>query len=238
MPKKEPKQINVRAFDERFYQSGDIYMPSVTYMLGCSFPTGYGLIQWVGDVGNKRAEEIKNEAGEDGSFVHDAIDRIIKGEKVSVEEIESKFKPQRALKIMKCLKGFLEFWEKYKPEVLSTEYILWDEKLVLAGTADLKCKLNIDDYKDIWIIDWKTSRSIHPTHKVQLSLYKEMDKQATNCALVHLGNTTKAGWSFLPLKEEDNKKYLEQGLLANKMFKAMYPNAKPSDDVFPEYFSI
>jgi len=236
--KKKVKQINVREFDERFYEFGDEYAPSVTYMLGCVYPAGYGLAQWRGDVGNQRADEIMEMACEDGSYVHNAIEKILKGQKIDGEEISSRFKSKRALKVKKCLKGFLDFCEKYQPKIESMEYIVFDEDLKLAGTIDLKCRLNIDNYEGIWILDWKTSKSIHPNNKVQLSLYKHIDKEVTNCGLVHLGNTTKAGYSFLPLKDEDNQKFLKQGLLANKMFQTLYPNAKPSNTVFPKYFSL
>ena len=231
------KQINVLELDQRFYVKDGEYAPSVTYMLSSAYPSGYALSQWRGDVGNKRADEIMDEAAEDGTYVHNAIESILKGETVHTEHILNNFRQPRALKILKCLKSFMEWHDTYQPKVISTEYVVFDSKLKLAGTIDCKCKLNIDDYKATYVIDWKTSKSIHTQHKVQLSLYQHMDG-AKQSAIVHLGNTTKAGYSFLPIKQDDQKKFLSQGKQANKLFQELYPNSKPSTGVFPEVFKI
>ena len=71
------KQINVFEFDERYYQRGEDFRPSVTYKLSTAGPTEWGLMQWRGDVGNKRADEIMEESGNLGSYVHDCLERTV-----------------------------------------------------------------------------------------------------------------------------------------------------------------
>ena len=231
--KDEIKRIDVIEYDERFYQMGDKYFPSVIYILGLAYPSGGGLTRWIGDIGNKRAEEIRDEAGEDGSFVHDAIDRMIKGEQIKAEEIEKLFKKaERILKVKRCLKAFLEFYNEYKPIILSTEYTVINEKERYAGTIDLKCSIGGEEY----LIDYKTSKSISVSHKVQLAAYNQADNgNKAKLAILHLGNTTKSGWSFLEIKEKEN--YYNQFNITNKLFQEIYPNAKPTINVFPlEFF--
>lgn len=228
----EIKRIDIKEFDERFYQKGDLFAPSVTYILDCVYPKSFGLIDWIGDVGNKRADEIKNEAADDGSFVHEAIEKLLKGFKISNDEISIKFaNRKRALKVKRCLKAFLDWHEEYKPDVINTEKTVWNDEYLYAGTLDLKCRIN----GEIWTIDFKTSNSIHDSHKVQLSAYRYADGNEGKCGILHLGNTTKKRYSFL---EVDYERYFAQFIIANQMFKTLNPNAKPNEETFPEYFKL
>ncbi len=229
---KEIKRIDVVLFDERFYQKGEIYAPSVTHMLKCVYPTGYGLTNWIGDVGNKRAEEIRDEAGEEGSFVHDAIEKILKGGFISSEDIASMFKPKRSLKIHRCLKAFLDWFDEYKPETVATEHTIWNDNPLYAGTLDYKCIIKGDK----WTIDFKTSNSIYPSAKVQLSAYNHSDNGGKDkAAILHLGNTTKKKYSFL---EIDQSRYFKEFLVTHSMFNVLYPNAAPNSEKFPEKFDL
>jgi len=234
------KQINIELFDERFYEvTPDVFYPSVTYMLSSTFPKDSFLGKWRGDVGNEVADKALKDGGRVGSYVHEAIEMMIKeGKLFKTADIIEEFDGDNAttLKVLKSLTSFIAFWNKYEPRVVECEYKVSSKKLKLAGTVDGKYRLNIDDYEAVWGLDWKTSKSIHDINRVQLSLYKDMDEEIENIALVHLGNSTKAGYSFLEV--EQDKGYLEQGVLANQLFQTMYPNAKPSTNVFPESFSI
>lgn len=228
----EIKRIDIKEFDERFYQKGELFAPSVTYILDCVYPKSYGLIDWIGDVGNKRAEEIKMESADDGSFIHECIEKLLKGFKISNDEISLKYNShKRSLKVKRCLKAFLDWHSEYKPEVIETEHTIWNDEYLYAGTLDLKCLINGEK----WIVDFKTSNSVHDNHKVQIAAYQHADGDNAKCGILHLGNTTKKRYSFL---EVDHERFFDQFLIANQMFKTLYPNAKPNDEVFPEYFEI
>lgn len=227
-----PVQINIIEFDERFYQYKDRFAPSVTYLLDCVYPTPYGLINWIGDVGNRRAEEIRDEAGADGSFVHQSIEKLLKGEKISSTDITDKFKPKRSLKIKRCLQAFIDWYNEHTPTTISTEKIVWEDKMLYAGTMDYHCKINGVE----WIIDFKTSNAISDKMRAQLSAYNYAEtKGKAKQAILHLGNTTKKRYSFL---EVEFSKYFKQFEIANKMFKELYPNAKPTEESYPEYFEL
>ena len=231
---KNIKKIDSYVFDERFYQSineeGErIYQPSVTHIL--SLYPKFGLSEWRGDVGNKRADEILDETSTLGSYVHESIEHILKGEKIAQNDIQLKFKPKPALKVYRCLAAFLEWFEEYKPEVLSTEYIVWGDGY--AGTIDLKCIIN----DEIYIVDFKTSKALYEAHKVQICAYGLVGK-VDKVALLHLGNTTKKKWSFNVLKDDDREKFTNQFHSVHNLFKTLKPDAKPSEEVFPEYFTL
>ena len=234
----EITRIDNYEFDERFYQKildeKRFYAPSVTYVLGSVYPQDYGLTQWRGDVGNKRADEILEETSEDGSFVHDAIDKMIKGEKITSETISGRFSPRRSLKVKRCITAFLDWVDEFKPQFVSSEYIIWHPELNYAGTVDAKCIIN----GQLYIIDFKTSKSIHQTHKLQVTAYVAADDPTAIPALLHLGNTTKRGYSFLEIDLDDRKKFWSHFSIALKMFNTLNPNAQPTSETFPEYFTL
>lgn len=231
------EQINSYEFDERFYQQvvnkKMEYRPSVTYKLHAAAPTEYGLIHWRGDVGNKRADEIMEEASALGSFVHDCIDKMINGEKISSDAFRTQFKPKHALKGLRCMQAFMDWEKEYKPKFLKNEYIVWNDEYNFAGTVDLRCQIGEETY----LIDFKTSKSLSAAHKVQIAAYGMADP-ADKLALLQLGNTTKKRYTFSVLKPADVEKYTEQFKATSDLFEVMYPNAAPSQETFPEYFKL
>ncbi len=228
-------RVEQYSFDERYYQR-EIepglfeYAPSMTYVLGSVYPA-HELADWRGDVGNKRADEIMNEAGEEGTFVHESIEAILKGQQITTSDIEQRFSRRRSLKIKRCLKAFLDWHAEFKPEIISAEYSVWGDGY--AGTVDLKCRIGGETY----IVDFKTSKSIHNTHKVQIAGYGLADK-TDKIALLHLGNTTKKKYSFLVLDEDVRLRYEQECRMTVSMFHTLNPNAKPTDETFPDCFKL
>lgn len=249
MPKKKKRQVKRKKknpitridnyeFDERFYQKINddgkkVFVPSVTYILGSAYPQDFGLTQWRGDVGNKRADEILEETSEDGSYVHRAIELILNKQIIKGEEISKRFSSRRSLKIKRCLKAFLDWYEEYKPTVVSTEYIVWNDEHKFAGTVDLKCKIG----EEMYIVDFKTSKTLHNTHKAQICAYGVADK-VDKVALLHLGNTTKKKYSFNVLDKEEVTRFTEEFHVTNKLFETLNPNAAPTTETFPDIFLI
>lgn len=261
LTKKKNKIIRIDNynFDERFYRKevddGYVFNPSVTYMIQCAYPQGNFLAQWRGDVGNKRADEILEETGNDGSFVHECIEGILNGEEIKSEIIDKKFNPKRSLKVKRCLKSFIDWHEEYQPTTIETESIIWVDPINLhvkaghkvdfeecgrcqeysgfAGTLDYLCEIGGETY----LIDFKTSKAIYPGHKVQIAAYG-LAHQVDHIGLLHLGNATKKRYSFNILKDEDRYKFTEEFLQTNRLFKTLYPNACPNLETFPDIFTI
>lgn len=158
------KQINV--LDERFYESTTnpgIYYPGVTTVLEAYYK-GYGYHEWLKQVGFN-ADEILKKAGNQGKNVHAMIDFYLKGLPVKWANNEGGILWTLAEWQMFC--KFIEFFNKFNPEIIVNEFQLVSEKLRFGGTIDLVCKIN----DEIWLIDYKTSNYIHKTHELQIAAY-------------------------------------------------------------------
>ena len=165
----ENKQINF--LDERFYTTDNVtFYPSVTTVLNV-YPKGFGFDNWLKELGHN-ADEVLKRAGEQGSKVHDAIDRIIKGEQINwvYVDAEGYSKGFYTLDEWKMILRFVEFWETYKPVVIANEFNIVSVNYRLGGTLDLVCMIN----GERWLIDFKTSNGIHTSHELQLGAYAMM----------------------------------------------------------------
>lgn len=157
----------VDVLDERFYQVGEEYFPSVTTVLE-AYPKGYWYAQWLMDVGHN-AGAIRDRAAERGSNVHNAIEKFLLGQELKwFQDGQAAF----ALDEWQMICRFMEFWDRCvdKGAGFATETQLFSNTMKLGGTCDLVCKINGED----WLIDFKTSNSISKTNEIQLSCYKEM----------------------------------------------------------------
>lgn len=234
------KQINF--LDERFYTLDNInYYPSVTTVLEV-YPKGYGYSQWLKDLG-MNADEVLKRAGEQGSKVHDAIDRYLKGEEVSwTDENE---KPLYTLEEWQMILRFVEFWNIFKPEIIANEVQVVSLDMQMGGTIDLVCRIN----GQIWLIDYKTSNAIHTTYELQIAAYAEMwnaefpDQKIERAAILWVKALTRGadksgkkvqgtGWI---LKEFD-RSYQDAYkifLHARAIWDEENPTYKPKNKVFP-----
>lgn len=159
----EAKRIEV--LDERFYKSKieDKYYPSVTTILEAYYK-GYGFNEWLKQVGYN-ADEIMRKAGEQGTNVHNMIEAYLQGFKISW--IDENNRPRYTLNEWQMFCKFIEFFEKYKPELMVQEFTLVSDKLRFGGTVDFIGKIN----GEIWLLDWKTSNYLHKTYELQLAAY-------------------------------------------------------------------
>ena len=159
----ESKRVNI--LDTRYYTRNGKYYPSVTSILQY-MPKGKFFETWLKDVGHN-ADIIARKAADEGTQVHDAIERYLQGEKITWmdENGYSKY----SLDIWKMVLKFHEFWSKYKPTLIESEIHLFSDKYVYAGTCDLV--IEIDGKK--WLLDIKTSNSLHTSYDLQLSAYAQ-----------------------------------------------------------------
>ncbi len=160
----KPEDNCVEFLDERFYtRDGETFYPSVTTVLDV-YPKGFGYMQWLKDMGSN-AGEVLARAGEQGTKVHNAIEKYLKGElvgwapdgKVLYSELE-----------WQMIMRFVEFWNTYKPIIIAgPEKTLISETIKVGGTIDIVCEIN----GELWLIDYKTSNGIYKTHELQLAAY-------------------------------------------------------------------
>lgn len=172
------KTKTVEFLDERFYELDGEYFPSVTTILNV-YPKGFGFDQWLKDLGHNAAEVLRR-AGEQGSRVHDAIDRYLQGEEIQWDDNVYSFLEWQ------MINRFVEFWTRYKPKIIANEVSLVNRSLGYGGTIDLVCEFQ----GTVWLIDFKTSNGIYTTHELQLAAYERLwdhEKESNQPSVDHYG---------------------------------------------------
>lgn len=239
----DPDNRRVDILDSRFYfkeSEPEIYYPSVTTVLE-SFPKGYAFSQWQKDLGHN-ADFVLQRAAETGSKVHDAIDQYLKGVEV-VWEVENQ---NYTLEEWRMILKFVEFWQTFKPEIITNEVNIISDTYRVGGTIDLICRIN----GEIWLIDAKSGNSIHDSHELQIAAYAYLWNEQNpelfiqRCGILHLKAQTRgadskgkkiqgSGWQ---LKEFD-RHYKD----AFKIFKSLRliwdevnPDYKPANLSLPD----
>lgn len=160
----DPKLKQINFLDRRVYQRSEgVFYPSVTTVLGY-VPKNKFFESWIKDVGHN-ADIIMRRAGEEGTQVHNAIEDLIEGKELSWMDDFGNAKYNEL--VWGMILKFKEFWEVAKPETIFTEEFTFSDTHKYAGTADYVCKLN----GETWLIDFKTSNSLHKSYDMQLAAY-------------------------------------------------------------------
>lgn len=189
----KPKiEIIKKEIDDRHYYfvNGEFY-PGVTTILDEAAPTPYALKKFLMDNTAEGAEEIKNTAGDFGTRMHDAYEKLLNGIELDL------LNEYKTTKEKKHLFSFYEWYNTYKPTEIKTEFVIASIKHKVAGTLDLRCKIG---EKNV-IIDFKTSSGIYYNHELQLAAYKELYEEMTGekideVYVLRTGTKHKAGYEY------------------------------------------
>lgn len=155
----------VEIYDKRFYQvDEETYYPSVTTVLSY-FPKNKYFENWLKEVG-ANADIIVKKAADEGSAVHNAIEQLLLGKEI--EWFDQFNSPKYPLIVWRMINKFVEFWETHNPTLIATEVFLYSDELKTAGTADLVVEID----GEVWLIDIKTSNSLHRSYDLQTAAYK------------------------------------------------------------------
>ena len=174
----ELKQINF--LDRRVYQRGEgVFYPSVTTILQY-MPKNKFFEVWLKDVGHN-ANIIMKRAGKEGTQVHEAIETLLAGEELDWMDDYGNAKYNET--VWEMINKFVDFWKTYKPELISTEEFVYSDEHKYAGTADLVCKLD----GEVWLIDFKTSNSLHKSYDLQLASYAKALKECRDVEIERTG---------------------------------------------------
>lgn len=231
------KQINV--LDQRFYRRDGKYYPSVTSILNY-FPKNQFFHAWLKDVGHN-SDIIASKAAAEGTQVHTAIDDFLNG--VEINWLDEWGNAKYSLDVWKMILKFADFWNTHKPELVATEYHLFSDDHEYAGTTDIVCRLN----KQLWLLDNKTSNSLHTSMDLQLASYAKAwnethDEKIERTGILWLKAATRGedkggkkiqgkGWQ---LKEIDEiERNFEMFLKIYDIYKLENPNAKPVTETLP-----
>ena len=233
------RQITI--LDSRYYQRKEgVFYPSVTYVLSY-FPKDRFFESWIKDVGHN-SDIIMRRAGDEGTQVHTAVDRFLNGEEINW--LDEYGKALYSLDTWKMILKFADFWNTHKPELVVTEYHVFSDEFKYAGTTDIICKIN----DKLWLLDIKTSNSLHDTHDLQLACYQQMwnesfDQKIENAGILWLKASTRGadksgkkiqgeGWQLKEMNgtSESNIKTFKNLF---EIFKFKNPELKPYSELFP-----
>jgi len=234
----ELQQINF--LDRRVYKRSEgVYYPSVTTILQY-MPKNKFFESWLKDVGHN-ADLIMKRAGKQGTQVHEACEKLILGEEVSWMDDYGNAKYSQI--VWEMILKFYEFWNTYKPELISSEEFVWSDEFKYAGTADIVCKLN----DQTWLLDIKTSNSIHKSYDLQLASYAKaleeskgikIDRTGIVWLKAHSRGPAKngktiqgKGWKVLEIDEIDKNFELFQ--MIYKLYSLENPTVEPIYNSYP-----
>ena len=175
------KQVNF--LDSRFYKRNENYYPSVTSILQY-FPKGKFFENWLKDVGHN-SDIIAKKAADEGTQTHSLIERYLTGEKI--DWLDENGHANCSLPVWQMLLKFVEFWETEKPELIESEIHLFSDTHKIAGTCDLVVRMR----GELWILDIKTSNSVHTSYDLQTAAYtvcwnETFEEKATKNGIIWL----------------------------------------------------
>ena len=235
------KQVNV--LDSRFYRREGNYYPSVTSVLNY-FPKNQFFHAWLKDVGHN-SEIIANKAAGEGTQVHQAVDAFLNGQEITW--IDEYGNAKYNLDVWRMILKFADFWNTHKPELIATEYHLFSEEHKYAGTADLVVRM----FDNIWLLDLKTSNSLHTSYDLQLAAYATAWNETPDEKVTHTGilwvkaNTRSEGKGGKIQGKGWELKFVNEIESNFKMFKNIYeiyklenPNFKPVTETLPTSVKI
>jgi hypothetical protein len=230
------KQINI--LDQRFYKRNDKYYPSVSSILNY-FPKNQFFHSWLKDVGHN-SDIIMMKAAAEGTQVHNAVESFLQGDEI--KWLDDFGNTKYSLEVWKMILKFTEFWNTHKPELITNEYHLFSDQHEYAGTADLVVKLN----NKIWLLDIKTSNSLHTAYDLQLAAYANAwnethNELITDTGILWLKANTRGegkkdkiqgkGWELKIVGEIDKNFKIFQNIY--EIYKLENPDSKPATELLP-----
>src|SRR5210317_567292 len=236
--KPDLKQINF--LDRRVYKRDEgVYYPSVTTILQY-MPKNKFFDNWLKDVGHN-ADLIMRKAGKEGTQVHEAAEALVKGEEISWMDDYGNAKYSQI--VWEMILKFHDFWTTHKPELISAEDFVWSDEHKYAGTADLVVKM----YGEVWLLDIKTSNSIHKSYDLQLASYAKGLEESKGIKIERTGilwlkaqsrgpskqkNVIQgAGWKLLQIDDID--KNFELFKMIYELYKLENPTTEPIYNSYP-----
>lgn len=231
-----------------------VELPSSTNILE-AFPNP-SIKYWLENTSPEEIKEKTNSGKRSGSKIHHSCFLLSLGEKIDpnigllknqiiklpLETSEDKKKDNELLNYLllpfndreyRCLEGFKNYWEEFRPISICKEKKVYHKTLLYAGTLDWVGYLwNAKQKKyELWVIDYKISNTHDMSYEAQIcSYYKaicQMQRKNIRARLgiLYLGKTTKKRFQ---LKEVgDKKKAWDNFILAKKLWHSINPTAKP-----------
>lgn len=207
----------ITTVDERWYVTQNeaekkTYVPSVTW-IASHYPKGVGYYKWLANKGWDESQEIMTTAGTRGSKIHSAIEVLLNGEEVKMSSVftntENGMDEELTADEYEAIMAFVDWYNLTKPKTIKTEFNVIGKKY--AGTVDYICtikkKVRNKVVTERFIVDFKTSQQIWPSHVLQVSAYKhlidKMTKKEHKIAILQVGyRYNKRRFKFTELEDQ------------------------------------
>lgn len=241
--KKEIREVGdnitrITTFDERWYvrcKATDIdnfeneFVPSVTWISGY-YPKGIAFYKWLAEKGWDEAESLKVSAGNKGSKIHQAIELLLTGEEVKMDQKllnkETNAEEELTAEEYEAIMSFVDWYNDINPEIIGVEQVVFNDEYGYAGTVDLICKID----EQLWIVDFKTGQNIWAEYELQLSAYKQaLDLPDAKLAILQVGY--KRNKKLYKFTEIDDK--FDLFLSAKKIWENECANIQPKQKDYP-----
>jgi hypothetical protein len=144
--------------------------PSVTTILKL-ISIDDGLLKWANYVGlikRKNIKEIQDEATNFGTLVHSNIRCMVDKNAPPPEPF---LDPRKEYDYSIVKKKFVEYFKDIKYRTIGTEMTLISDKLGYGGTLDWLAQIEIDNRDKLFLLDFKTNKTIRDTMYLQLGGY-------------------------------------------------------------------
>lgn len=143
-------------------------VPGTTTIIG-RFKESGALIAWAYKRGKDGLElyDSRDKAAELGTFVHDMVERYIKGGDPH-DGIDSLTDDDRKA-VMSAFEAFTEWFESNKFRVIGQEMQLTSKAYLYGGTPDA---IALDAKGRLCLLDWKTSDGVYQDYLLQLGAYR------------------------------------------------------------------
>lgn len=176
----------VRILDERFYQNNKpknhgLWLPGSSEILQV-YPKGFGFEQWLKNTGHN-ADEVKRRAAEEGKIVHDMLEKFFLGFEIFWTDPDNPETAAYTPEAWRSFCRFLDFVKTWEPQTQLIETSLVSDKLGHGGTLDWKGKIGPDK----WLIDYKNTNHVFPSHELQVASYKRLLESVTRHKVDRVG---------------------------------------------------
>lgn len=245
----DPASRAVTFLDERYYTlDNEHYYPSVTTILSEIEPMGYGYDEWLRNNGQE-SKRLLREAGIQGSKVHNAIEKLTKGEEVLWVPINDDGDANYTRDEWLMINRFYEFYTTYHPKIILQEFAMVSPELEVGGRIDMIADIDGERY----LIDVKTSNYMHDTYEFQVGTYAMMfnlqnnpEDQIQHTAVLWLKAQTRGpqkkkiqgkGWQ-LKIYERDYAEAYSDFRDLQKIWKRLHPESKPANLILPDRLKL
>lgn len=240
--------IQITTLGERWYAKEEKFNPSITWI--CRYnpkPVSEALLKYYAKNGYDESKALRDEAAQRGSKVHQAIDVLLQGGKVTFEspfadpdypndeKKRSTLNPDEYWLVMTFADWWQDLCANHAVQVVDTEKTVWveaaeGEQYGYAGTRDIK--LIVDN--EPWAIDIKSGQHIYDEHELQLSAIKHADPDSPKIFVLQVGYyANKRGWKLTEMEDKFN---LFRAAMAG--WRDANPDSKPKQKDYPPEISL